>query len=84
MSWIIFYVLPLVLTYIMPFWLARNRATEGTTIGDLIDEFADVINNACPFTLFVLFTFLPIVNIVTCMVSMFICLYAAIKDIKIK
>lgn len=84
MCWIIFYVSPLVLTYIVPFWMARNRAIEGTTIGDLIDEFADVINNACPFTVFVLLTFLPIINIITCIVSILICLYAAIKDIKIK
>lgn len=84
MIWIIFYVLPIILIYVIPFWMTVNRAEEGTTIGDLVQGFADVIEPAIPLGVFILVTFLPCVNIILCMAIMLICLYIKIKDIRVK
>ena len=84
MSWIIFYVLPLILTYAIPFWMAVNRSEEGTTIGDLIKEFVETIDELMPFLVFVSITLIPVINILPFMASMFVCLYIKVKDIRVK
>lgn len=84
MSWIIFYVLPIILTYAIPFWMAVNRAEEGTTIGDLIEEFVETIDELMPFLVFVLITLIPVINIFPLIASMLVCLYIKVKDIRVK
>lgn len=84
MIWIIFYVLPLILTYAIPIWMAVNRSEEGTTIGDLIEEFVETIDESMPFLVFVLITLIPVINILPFIASMFVCLYIKVKDIRVK
>lgn len=84
MFWIIFYVLPLILTYVIPVWMVVNRAEEGTTIGDLIGEFAEIIDDSIPFPVFFIATLIPGLNILSFIASMLICLYIKVKDIRVK
>lgn len=84
MIWIIFYVLPIILIYTVPFWMAINRAEKGTTIGDLITGFIDIIEEAMPFSVFIIITLMPGINILTFLVTMIVCLYIKVKDIRVK
>ena len=84
MFWIIFYVLPIILTYVIPFKMAINRSDEGTTIEDLLKSFADLMEPALPLGLFIIITLIPVINILSCALIMLICLYIKIKDIRVK
>lgn len=84
MDWIIFYVLPLVLTYVVPFYMARNRSKEGTTIGDLCSSFYYFVEQSMPFSVFVIVTVVPVLNLLPFIIVMIVCLYFKLKDIVVK
>lgn len=84
MSWIIFYVLPMILIYAIPIWMAIKHSEEGTTIGDVIEELVETIEESMPFLVFILITVIPVINILPFIASMFICLYIKVKDIRVK
>lgn len=84
MNLIIFYVLPLLLTYIVPIWMAIKNAESGTTLGNIIEGYCDLIEEKIPFALFCFITLVPVFNWITFVIMMIFCLYVVIKDILVK
>lgn len=64
--------------------MAINRSEEGTTIEDLLQLFADLIEPALPLGVFIIITLIPGINILSCIAIMLVCLYVRIKDIQVK
>ena len=74
----------MILTYVIPVWVTINRAEEGTTIGDLIEELVETVDESMPFLIFVFITLIPVINVIPFLASMLICLYIKVKDIRVK